>query len=141
MKSWNTFALMSMFILTIVLFASGKVDFENMLADINTEDTLTAIWKTIVITIIALIMMVLMLVILLVDVVASVLFRVEFPITQFLYENLYLGFVRRWYWDDLSGSHIFMACIIIFGFTLIYSYALPKFKRKRFIYYKKKPKL
>jgi hypothetical protein len=141
MRNWDAFALMSMVIITIILFASGKVDFEYMLDDINMQETLEAIGKTIVITIFALIMMVLMLVILLVDVVVSILFRVEFPITMFIYEKLYLGFVRAWYWDDLSGSHIFLACIIIFGFTLIYTYALPKTKRKRFIYYKGKPKL
>ncbi len=138
MKNWENFILMSTAIISLILFASGKVEFENMLDDINSQDTLIAMGKTIIVTIVALFTLVIMVVVFMVDIVISILLRQEFPITQYLYEKLYINFAKGWYWDSLSGSHIFLACIILFGVTLLYISLFSRGKRRPFIYHKKK---
>lgn len=130
--------MVSSLIISIILFASGKLQIEGALDHINLEESIIAALKTILITLAASVTILLMVVILLIDVLLTVLLKSEFPITKLVFEYVYLQFIKGWYWDVHSGSNIFMACIILFGIGLISLYVNPFRKRKKkFIYHKK----
>jgi hypothetical protein len=138
MKNWNSFLMVSSLIISIILFASGKLQIDGALDHINLEESIIAALKTILITLAASVTILLMVVILLIDVLLTVLLKSEFPITKLVFEYVYLQFIKGWYWDLHSGSNIFMACIILFGIGLISLYINPFRKRKKkFIYHKK----
>jgi hypothetical protein len=138
MKNWNSFLMVSSLIISIILFASGKLQIDGALDHINLEESIIAALKTILITLAASVTILLMVVILLIDVLLTVLLKSEFPITKLVFEYVYLQFIKGWYWDVHSGSNIFMACIILFGIGLISLYVNPFRKRKKkFIYHKK----
>jgi hypothetical protein len=138
MKNWNSFLMVSSLIISIILFASGKLQIDGALDHINLEESIIAALKTILITLAASVTILLMVVILLIDVLLTVLLKSEFPITKLVFEYVYLQFIKGWYWDVHSGSNIFMACIILFGIGLISLYINPFRKRKKkFIYHKK----
>lgn len=138
MKNWNAYLMISSIIISIVLFASGKLQIEGALDNINLEESIIAGLKTVLITIAVVITVLLMVVILLIDVLITVLLSSEFPITNLVIEYVYIQLVKGWYWDVHSGSNIFMACIILFGIGLISLYISPfKRRKKKFIYHKK----
>lgn len=137
-KNWNSFLIITSLIISILLFASGKLEIEGALDHINLEESVIAALKTILITLAASVTIVLMVVILLIDVLLTVLLKSEFPITNLIFEYVYLQFIKGWYWDFHSGSNILMACIILFGVGLTSLYINPfRRRRKKFIYHKK----
>ncbi|MBW6480783.1 MAG: hypothetical protein K0B37_15245 [Bacteroidales bacterium] len=141
-KNWNSFLMVSGIIISIILFASGKLQLEGALDQINLEDSIIAALKTILVTIAASVTIFLMIIVLLIDVLITILLRSEFPITNLVFEYVYLQFFRGWYWDAHSGNSIFMACIILFGIGLISLYISPfRRRKKKFIYHKKSEKL
>lgn len=134
--------MISSIIISIVLFASGKLQIEGALDNIDLEESIIAALKTIFITVVAAITILLMVVILLIDVLITVLLRFEFPITNLIFDYVYLQLIKGWYWDMHSGSNIFMACIILFGIGLLSLYINPfRRRKKKFIYHKKSDKL
>ncbi|MFN2395807.1 MAG: hypothetical protein ABR597_08985 [Bacteroidales bacterium] len=142
MKNRNFFLMISSIIISIVLFASGKLQIEGALDNIDLEESIIAALKTIFITVVAAITILLMVVILLIDVLITVLLRFEFPITNLIFDYVYLQLIKGWYWDMHSGSNIFMACIILFGIGLLSLYINPfRRRKKKFIYHKKSDKL
>lgn len=138
LRNWNSFVMAASVIIAIILFASDKINFETMLDNINATETLIVTLKTLLIIFVGVVSMALMIVVLLIDVLVSIIMRSEFPLTHLFYDYLYLQFARGWYWDVHSGSHIFLACILLFGLALLSFYIGPVRKRKKkFIYYKK----
>lgn len=135
MRNWNVYFIMSAIIITIILFADKKVSPENMLSGLQTGETLIVFLKSIAITLVTVVSLVFMIVILLADVLVTIVTGKEFPLTQLMYDNIYIQLLRGWYWDAHSGSHIFMACIIMFGLGLISLYIAPLRRKKKFIYY------
>ncbi len=138
MKNWDAFIIVSTSIIALTLFASGRVEMYNMLDNLTVQATLVAMLKTVAIVISGSLIIASMIVILLLDIVTSVIMRMEFPIIHYLYQNYYIGVVREWYWDANTGSHILMACIILFGIGLINTYLGPVYRKKTFIYHKNK---
>ncbi len=138
MKNWDVFIIVSTSIIALTLFASGRIGMYDMLDNISVQDTVIAMIKTIAIVISGSLIIASMVVILLVDIVTSVIMRIEFPIIHFLYNNYYINIVRDWYWDANTGSHLLMACIILFGLGLINTYLGPVYRKKTFIYHKNK---
>ncbi len=137
MKNWNAYVMISSIIISIVLFASGKLQIEGALDNINLEESIIAGLKTVFITIAVVITVLLMVVILLIDVLITALLSSEFPITNLVIEYVYMQLIKGWYWDVHSGNNIFMACIILFGIGLISLYINPFRRRnKKFIYHK-----
>ena len=137
-KNWNSFLMVSSLIISILLFASGKLQIDGALDHINLEESIITALKTILITLAATVTILLMVVILLIDVLVTVLLKSEFPITNLIFEYVYLQFIKGWYWDVHSGSNILMACIILFGVGLISLYVNPfRRRKKKFIYHKK----
>ena len=138
MRNWNSFLMASTAIIALILFASGKLEIEGMLDNVNLHDTAIAALKTLVIIVVATITLIIMIIVLLIDVLITIIFKSEFPILNLMYEYAYLQLVKNWYWDAHSGSNIFMACIILFGIGLISLYLGPiRKKKKKFIYHKK----
>lgn len=138
MKNWNAYLMISSIIISIVLFASGKLQIEGALDNINLDESIIAGLKTVFITIAVVITVLLMVVILLIDVLITVLLSSEFPITNLVIEYVYMQLIKGWYWDVHTGSNIFMACIILFGIGLISLYINPfRRKKRKFIYHKK----
>lgn len=130
--------MVSSLIISIFLFASGKLQIDGALDHINLEESIIAVLKTILITLAAIVTIILMVVILLIDVLLTVILKSEFPITKMVFEYVYLQLIKGWYWDVHSGSNIFMACIILFGIGLISLYISPfRRRKKKFIYHKK----
>lgn len=125
MKNWDVFVLVFSFIITIMLFSSGKISYDNMLSDLNAISVLIVMLKTIGVMILVTTFLTLVILFLLADIIVSVVLTLEFPILHFLYYQVYLDIVRGWYWDFHSGSNIFMACIILFGLALVNSYLNP----------------
>ncbi len=140
MRNWNVYFIMSAIIITIILFADKKVSPENMLSGLQTGETLIVFLKSIAITLVTVVSLLLMIVILLADVLVTIVTGKEFPLTQLMYDNIYIQLLRGWYWDAHSGSHIFMACIIMFGLGLISLYIAPLRRKKKFIYYSSRKK-
>lgn len=138
MRNWDSFVMVSTTIIALMLFASGKIAFDNMLDNLQVQQTLIVLLKTLVIIFVATLSMASMVVVLLVDILVSLMMRSEFPITLFLYDTLYVQLARGWYWDMHSGSHIFMSCIMLFGGGLINTYLGPVKRKKKFIYHKNK---
>lgn len=138
MKNWDAFIIVSTSIIALTLFASGRIEMYNMMDNITVQDTVVAMVKTVAVVISGCLIIASMIVILLVDIVTSVIMRMEFPIIHFLYQNYYVGIVRDWYWDANTGSHLLMACIVLFGIGLINTYVGPVYRKKTFIYYKNK---
>lgn len=138
MKNWDVFIIVSTFVIAIALFASGKIDFNNMLNNLNTEETLVVMFKTATVALLGILALGLLVVVLLADIIISIVLRMEFPLLHFLYDTLYLEYFRAWFWDMHSGSHIFMACIILFGLGVIKSYLGPVKRKKTFVYHKTK---
>ncbi len=141
-KNWNSFLMVSAIIISIILFATGKLQIEGALDHIDPKDSVIAALKTILIMVTASVTIILMIIVLLIDVLITVLLKSEFPITNMAFEYVYLQFIRGWYWDMHSGNSIFMACIKLFGIGLISLYINPFGRRKKkFIYHKKSDKL
>ncbi|MFN3556374.1 MAG: hypothetical protein ACK4VN_10455 [Bacteroidales bacterium] len=137
LRNWNSFIIAATAIITIILFASDKITFETMLNDLELKETLWVSLKTVLVIFTGVTTMALMVVVLLIDVLISIITRSEFPITHLVYDFVYLQFTRGWYWDAHSGSHIFMACIILFGLGILSMYVGPvRRRKKKFIYYK-----
>jgi hypothetical protein len=136
MNNWNLFVIMSTFIIMIALFASGKINFTNMLNDLNMQETFFVALKTLVVSIAGVILLLMMILLLLIDVLVSLITSSEFPILHFLYNTVYIDYFRNLYWDTHSGSHLFMACILLFGIAIIYSYIGPFNKKRNFIFHK-----
>lgn len=130
--------MVSAVILTLVLFASDRVGFDNMLQNLNARETIIVIVKTLVVIAMASISIAMMVVFLLLDVLVSIVTRMEFPISHFVYNTIYLDLMQNWFWNSHSGSHILMACIILFGAGLINTYLGPVKRKKKFIYHKTK---
>jgi hypothetical protein len=140
MKNWEVFILISTVIISFMLFAGGKLETSNAFHGVNSFGTLISMGKTIIIIFAAIFLMLPLFVTLILDVAVSLIIRREFPLTTWIHDNIYLGFFRGWYWDDLAGSNILLACIILFGIALVYTYAMPRRMRKRMKYNFRKPK-
>lgn len=137
MKNWDVFVLIYSFVISIMLFSSGKINYENMLSDLELTTIILAMMKSMGIMILITTFLTFVILFLLIDIIISVIFYIEFPILHFLYNTVYLEVVRGWYWDNYQGSNIFMACIILFGLALISSYINPFKSGKTTIFYKK----
>jgi hypothetical protein len=138
MKNWDAFVIVSTFIIAIALFSSSKINALNMLDNLSFSETLMVMGKTLAVIITGSLSIALMIIILLIDILVSIALRMEFPILHLMHEYLYLGMIREWYWDAHTGSHILMACIVLFGMGLINTYLGPVHRRKTFIYHKNK---
>ncbi len=138
MKNWDVFIIVSTFIIALALFSSGRITFDNMLNNLQLSETIIVMFKTITIALLGSFALALMIIFILIDIIVTFISGVEFPIIQFFYNTVYMGFFHNWYWELHSGSHIFMACIILFGVGLINTYLGPIYRRKTFVYYKSK---
>ncbi|MFW5707125.1 MAG: hypothetical protein ACOC12_04325 [Bacteroidota bacterium] len=138
MKNWDAFVIVSTSVIALALFSSGKINATNMLDNLSFAETLLVMAKTIAVIITGSLTIALMVIILVIDILISVIMQVDFPIMHLLYEYLYLGMIREWFWDAHTGSHILMATIVLFGIGLINTYLGPVHRKKTFIYYKNK---
>lgn len=138
MKNWDVFIIVSTFIIALALFSSGKISFDNMLNNLQLSETIIVMFKTVTIALLGSFALALMIIFILIDVVVTLVSGIEFPIMQFFYHTVYMDYFHGWYWDMHSGSHIFMACIVLFGIGLINTYMGPVYRKKTYVYHKSK---
>jgi len=138
MKNWDVFIIVSTFIIALALFSTEKIGVENMLSNLNPAETIIVMFKTITVSLVGIIGLTSMIIILLADILVSMFMRADFPIMHFLHDKVFADYFINWYWEAHSGSHILMACIILFGFGIINTYVGPVYRRKTVVYYKTK---
>ena len=54
-----------------------------------------------------------MILIAIIDIFSSIILQLEFPILNFVYEYLIIGFSKTWYWDQFQGSYLLASALLI----------------------------
>ncbi len=138
MRNWDVFFIVTTFIIALALFSSGRIGFENMLNDLKPAETIIVLAKTIAVVVVGTLSIAIMILLVLFDIAITLFSGVEFPVLRFFYDIVYRQYFQGFYWDAHSGSHIFLACIILFGIGIINTYMGPVHRKKTFVYHKTK---
>jgi len=138
MRNWDVFIIVSTFIIALALFSSGKIGFENMLTDLKPAETFLVMAKTVAVAIIGTVSLAIMVLLVIIDIAITLFSGVEFPVLRFFHDVVYMHYFFVFYWEAHSGSHIFLACIILFGVGIINTYLGPVHRKKTFVYHKTK---
>lgn len=120
MKKFGALMLVASLVLLVTLWLSGKVMFQpGFFSDLSFSRGFYSLVKTIVVLTAYIAGFFAMLVITFVDIISSIIWKAEFPLLHLVYDKFFLAFSKGWYWDEFSGSCLFISGLILFLTSLV----------------------
>jgi hypothetical protein len=114
MKKINILFLLASLILIAILFLTGKTSFEYIVfKEMSLIKWAVSLIKTYIVLLAYIAGFFAMILIAIIDIFSSIILQLEFPILNFVYEYLIIGFSKTWYWDQFQGSYLLASALLI----------------------------